>query len=68
VVDDRKSEIVKFKKGSKPKMSKPFKFDGCPLKVVESVTYLGVLFTRSGSFKSELQQTLAKGERALGAV
>ena len=60
-----KSKVVVFRKGGRLPLLLNFKYNDTELEIVQSFTYLGVVFSSTGSF-SQLQETLAsQAQKAL---
>ncbi|MEW8542106.1 MAG: reverse transcriptase family protein, partial [Candidatus Thiodiazotropha sp.] len=60
-----KSKVVVFRKGGRLPLGLNFNYNGKNLEIVQSFTYLGVVFSSTGSF-SQLQETLAsQAQKAL---
>ena len=67
-VNMNKTEVIKFKKAGRAKSERTIKYQGNPLKVVKRYTYLGVVFSSSGSFKIATNSAITKGQSALGVI
>lgn len=67
-VNPDKTVIMKFRKSGRSKREKELKFNDVVLKYVGKYTYLGVVFSQSGSFKYTLENALTKGKSALSAI
>ena len=66
-VNMSKTQIVVFN-DFRHTPSESFMYCNQPLSVVDQYTYLGIVFHKSGSFKSAIQKLAAAGKRALFAM
>lgn len=67
-VNVNKTVVMKFTRSGRPKKERRIKFNNIFLEVVRKYTYLGVVFSSSGSFRAALDNSISKGKIALGAI
>ena len=64
-INAQKTKVVIFRKGGARLGNLNFNFHGVPLEIVKSFSYLGVVFSQSGSFGDVQNNLASKAQKAI---